>query len=330
MASSKMLCLAVVASFLGGSLAATTTILNPKTDTIPSCKQTTIPPGVKPFACMDVICSPQGVEVGTPFHTTIKFCLQRARKWNMTFGLLTMDTHSWLGGTGYELQNKDGDSLITQCGIHTFEYTMSEADFGTNDQMAAIGDYMWKYFITPVWGQPGEEVTDPFPNMLAECGIPVQPVYGTASGDCPVRENVSWTAKKTRPQDAINYYMIPQCMTPGQPWQISVETHLESKPAADLHFNLQIGTGADKYLGVADIFVDEFVVYGYAKNGPWGYGKYWTYTNATFTAEATANITNGDLPYIATFFTPAGQQYGSVKTGYTFLEREFFLHVELC
>jgi hypothetical protein len=35
---------------------------------------------------------------------------------------------------------------------------------------------------------------------------------------------------------------------------LQIVTHLESTPAADLHVNLQIGTGGDKYLGPDDIF----------------------------------------------------------------------------
>jgi hypothetical protein len=51
------------------------------------------------------------------------------------------------------------------------------------------------------------------------------------------------------PQDGIDFPVKPACLTPGEAWGIIVRTHLESVDTADLHGNLQIGTGGDDYLG---------------------------------------------------------------------------------
>jgi hypothetical protein len=51
------------------------------------------------------------------------------------------------------------------------------------------------------------------------------------------------------PQDGIDFNVLPQCFQPGEDWTIQVSTHLETAMTADLHCNLQIGSGGDVYLG---------------------------------------------------------------------------------
>ena len=71
----------------------------------------------------------------------------------------------------------------------------------------------------------------------------------------------------------------------------------------------------------------EYVIYGTQENAE---NEYWTINTAIFTAENTQNLALDSRVYISVFLTPAGEQYGDVETGFTFLETEYFLQVEIC
>jgi hypothetical protein len=70
-----------------------------------------------------------------------------------------------------------------------------------------------------------------------------------------------------------------------------IDTHLESLKKVDFRVNLQIGTGGDKYLGAADVYVTESDIYGLAANA--ASGDYWTFNKMPFTAAQTALLRAG-------------------------------------
>jgi hypothetical protein len=64
------------------------------------CVQTIPPPGVKPGSCMILTCLPKGVKYGEKFHATVRWCVQRPRRWHLTFDMLDMKTKAYYQGAG--------------------------------------------------------------------------------------------------------------------------------------------------------------------------------------------------------------------------------------
>ncbi|KAG5192729.1 hypothetical protein JKP88DRAFT_347293 [Tribonema minus] len=299
------------------------------------CVQGVRPPGVKPGACMQVMCVPKAVEKLDKFHTTVRFCLQRPRKWHLAFGLLDMKTKAYLGGEGFGIVDEEW-----QCAEHTFEHVFLAPkdlpDPATTKPYPNLTpsklDLMWKFFAIPNWGTGADDyVEDTFPNMLAEAGIDIQPNYLkplTPEGDCPIKPTRFWNLPPTGEEDGINFSVIPPCLAPGEEWTIVVDTHIESVPMADLHVNMQIGSGGDVYLGDADVYVTESDIFGLDKNTP---GRKWTQNVVTFTKAQTKLVTRTDKVYLATFLVRPNSQYNKkVPGGWHFIDREFYLKVEFC
>jgi hypothetical protein len=293
------------------------------------CVQTVKPPGVKPGSCMVVTCLPESVQNGDTFHVTVRWCLQYPRVYHLAFNLLNIETKEYYGGEGWDSFEP------TQCGEHTFEHTLDAAT--APDGGIAPDSLMWKFFTLPIWGNEKDGwIQDTFPNMQSECGVPVQPNYQKPlSGDCPVVETRTWNLPPTGKQDQITFSQKPECFTPGKPWTIQVDTHLESVSLADLRTNIQIGTGNDKYLGPEDIYVTEMDIFGVKPNPGNSHQRdtpgFWTYNKVTFPASLTEKVADGDNIYIASFMVKAGDQYNpNIADGWKFLEREFYLEVEYC
>jgi hypothetical protein len=64
------------------------------------CVQPIPPPGVKPNSCMILTCLPKGVKYGEKFHATVRWCIQRPRRWHLTFDMLDMKTKQYYQGAG--------------------------------------------------------------------------------------------------------------------------------------------------------------------------------------------------------------------------------------
>jgi len=258
---------------------------------------------------MEVLCIPESIGMNEPFHTTIRWCLQRPRRHHVTFDLLDMNEKVYLGGG--EGLTPEGE---TQCGVHTFLVNGLNAD---------SDDIMWKYFITPVFGseEEGDEWTEPFPNMIAETGIEFQPEYNGLVGDCEVVEDEFWNLEPD--QDSIEFNQISECLVPGMPWEVSVDVHLENHETADLHVNLQIGTGADVYLGDNDIYLNG-KVFEVEQNGG---NMYWRRFVARFSAVDTMQVEDYETPYISAFMVPSGDVY---EEGWDIIDQEFTLNIQKC
>jgi hypothetical protein len=67
-----------------------------------------------------------------------------------------------------------------------------------------------------------DEVTDPFPNMIGETGINIQPSYDGVIDDCPIVPDRFWNREPTGLENSIEFVTLPKCITPGAPWSIEV------------------------------------------------------------------------------------------------------------
>ncbi|KAG5190828.1 hypothetical protein JKP88DRAFT_205172 [Tribonema minus] len=294
------------------------------------CEQGVKPPGVKPGACLQVMCMPKSVQPGDTFHITIRFCLQRPRRWHLAFGLLDLNSKQYYGGAGAGVLD-----TRAQCGEVTFEHTFD----AKKSPGLGIFDLMWKFYIVPNHGMDGFYVEDTFPNMLGEAGVDQQPNYLAPLDkkmDCPNKEMQQWNLPPTGFQNGIEYTIIPKCFQPGQPWFVLVDTHLETMDEADLHCNLQIGSGGDVYLGPEDQYVTETNVYNLQANpktGSWASVPpgYWTTHPILFTAAQTALVQPDTPVYLACFMVPPGAAYNpGFPEGWFFLDREFYLNMQFC
>ncbi len=249
-------------------------------------------PGVKPGGCLQVVCMPTSIPVGATFHTRVRWCLQRPRRYNVNFDLLDLGygkdffVNDEVKNDPTEAENpaylytmEDFPLGYSQCGEHTFEL---ELDIEPTKYLpgedppagAPMYNVMWKFFIAPRWGGGADgvgELHDPFPNMLSESGVPAQPIYtdgGEVVGDCLVNDGngnmvkegtVYWNLSPTGKQDAIHFPEFPPCIPRGfdgfEGYEFEVWTHVESMDAANLHINLMRGTGGDAYLGEADQYL---------------------------------------------------------------------------
>ncbi|KAG5181218.1 hypothetical protein JKP88DRAFT_261116 [Tribonema minus] len=261
------------------------------------CKQPTPPPGVKPGSCFQVVCLPTSIAIGAPFHTRVRWCLQRPRRSHLVVDTLDVNTKEWYGGDGYTPEGE------WQCGEHTFEQTMNAVPD------PATGEYnvLWRYFVTPVWGDGRYDIREeePYPNAIAATGIDRQPLYDGLVDDCGLRPDRLVNFPPTGVQDGIDFPYTPYCIQPGEPFFVAVFTHLLSAPAADLHVNLHIGTGPDKYLGPDDIFVAESVEFGIPRD----VDAIWSRHLARFTGRATAMLVGYSTPYLTAFLVPAGSTF---------------------
>jgi len=285
-----------------------------------------IPPGVKPGSCMVTMCVPTSLQEGDTFHATVRFCLQRPRKFHLVFAILDERTKEYYGGAGFGIYE-----TRSQCAEHTFEYTFNAKPID------GVYDVMWKFYATVKHGTDEIFVNDMFPNMIAEAGIAAQPDYTQPlTDDCPVLETRFWDLPPTGKQDGIEWFDLPECFQSGIEWVINTATHLESQDFADLHCNLQIGTGGDKFLGPEDVYVTETNVYNIAANPvtkDWDNlpVDYWTNNEIVFTAEQTALVETGARVYLACFMVPPMSQYDpTLPLGWDFIDREFFLVMEHC
>jgi len=255
--------------------------------------------------------------------------MQRPRRWHLTFGLLDQKTKEFYGGAGAGIVDTK-----TQCGEVTFEHP-----FDAGETPAGGFDLMWKFFIIPNHGMNGFYVEDTFPNMIAEAGVDQQPNYLLPldpAADCPAQDMLQWNLPPTGYQNGIEYTVIPKCFQPGVAWFIQVDTHLETDDAADLHCNLQIGSGADIYLGPLDEFIAEYKVNALKANpktNSWANipKGYWTTTPVMFTAAETALVEPGSPVYVSCFMTPVDAVFNKlVPGGWKILDREFYLAMQFC
>lgn len=298
-----------------------------KVGTVPSnqvCSQPDQPPGVKPGSCLENTCIPTAVGVNASMHTTVRYCLQRPRLYDGTFVLLDRISKEYFTGTGFKSNGTQ------QCGEHT--YTLDSFAVKPASATNQTYDIMWKYFFLPVWGSATNRTQDKFPNMLAEAGIAAQPPYTGLVDDCPVKPDYEFVLPPTGKQDAINFASpLPGCVTPGKPWEINIQTHLETVKQADFRVNLQIGTGGDVYLGPDDIYVAESNIYGVKGVNASRYNYtspgYYSTQKIKFTANQTALLNPTDKVYAAAFFVPANSTFG---TGWEVIEREFYLEMQFC
>jgi len=306
-------------------------------------------PGVKPGSCLQVMCIPEGVNVGDKFNAVVRWCMQRPRSYHVNFDLLDrLGTKNWFNGLG-ETIDPWGEGYSAeefpmnwaQCGERTFNI---EFDAELTSAGTGIIDVMWKFFVAPMWGPNQSEEwsdNDPFPNMLAETGIKAQPVYNQGLiNDCEYKPTRYWNLPPTGKQDAIDFPWIPlNCVKPGQAFGVEISTHLESIKRADLHVNLMIGTGFDKYLGPNDIYLGESNVYGLKANKVADYwvDGYWTKHNIVFDEATTNNILYSpavlawqeDNPgkelqvYVTAFLTPMGDSFYELDGEGNFVEDEY-------
>lgn len=294
------------------------------------CVQTVIPPGVKPGSCMQVMCMPPSVEEGQEFNVTVRFCLQRPRKWHLVFALLDERTKEYFSGAGTGIVNER-----SQCAEVTFANQLFDAT-----PIDGVYNVMWKFYVVTNHGTPPEYLEDQFPNMIAEGGVPQQPDYTQPldpEDNCEDTGDMRlWNLPPTGMQDGIEWTVIPDCFNPGEEWVVQVDTHLESEATADLHCNLQIGTGGDVYLGEEDVYVTESNVYLLTANTmakDWDNipDDYWTYNEIIFTADQTALVEEGSNVYLACFLVPAFSEYdATIPGGWDILDREYYLMMEFC
>jgi hypothetical protein len=289
------------------------------------CVETVIPPGVKPGACMEVMCYPDSIMVGEDFHITVRFCLQRPRKWHLVFALLDINTKEYYGGEGTGIVDTP-----MQCAEVTFVH-----NFFAKEVDGAF-DIMWKFYTVANHGTALNYLEDTFPNMLSECGVPVQPdYYKQLTNDCPDTGDMRmWNLPPTGMQDGIEWTDLPACFAPGEDWTSIVDTHLETEAFADLHCNLLIGTGGDVYLGEEDVYVTETNVYLLEANpvtADWDNlpENYWTKNTIVFTGEQTALVDPDSNVYLACFLVKAFAAFDDT-IGWDYLDREFFLKMEFC
>eukprot|EP00611_Tribonema_gayanum_P020769 TRINITY_DN3869_c0_g1_i1.p1 TRINITY_DN3869_c0_g1~~TRINITY_DN3869_c0_g1_i1.p1 ORF type:complete len:277 (-),score=63.54 TRINITY_DN3869_c0_g1_i1:265-1095(-) len=230
-----------------------------------------------------------------------------------------MNTKEWYGGDGYTPEGE------WQCGEHTFEQTINAVP----DPVTGEYDILWRFFVTPVWGDGRYDIPEeePYPNAIAATGIDRQPLYDGLVDDCGARSDGLVNFPATGVQDGINFTYTPYCIQPGEPFFVAVFTHLLSAPVADLHVNLQIGTGPDKYLGPDDIFVAKSVEFGIPRD----VDAIWSRHLSRFTGRATAKLVGYSTPYLTAFLVPAGSTFDpSIPGGWPILEREYFLNLQFC
>lgn len=329
-----------------------------------TCTQLEQPPGTKVGGCLQYTCLPKQVSVGSVFHVTTRWCLTRPRHYHFSFDLLNRGGGVYPDGShtpktffnslGFTPDLGD-DMRWGQCGEHTTELTFQ----ATKDPVEQIYDVMWKFFITPVVYEESGWKEEPFPNMLAESGIDVQPGYGEPTtpptptvGDCEILPTREWVLPPTGKQDAIEYPLKPACITPGVAWSLDVKTHMEANPMSDLHCNLQLGTGGDVYLGREDVYISEADDFG-----PLGAGLpvntvadywvdgYWTRRTLTFPADQTKllQLATTDknyaithalkghvLPYIVCFIIPHAAQYNTTTNLWPYTDLEYLTSIETC
>ncbi len=244
-------------------------------------------PGVKEGGCLQVICMPTSIPVGATFHTRVRWCLQRPRRYNVNFDLLDLgygkdffvndevkNDPTVADNPAYPYTLEEFPLGYLQCGEHTFELNLDiePTKYPPGEDPPAdapMYNVMWKFFIAPRWGGGADgvgELHDPFPNMLSESGVPAQPIYtdggevvNDGNGNMVKESTVYWNLPPTGKQDAIHFPEFPPCIPRGfdgfQGYTFEVWTHLESMDVANLHVNLMRGTGGDAYLGEADEYI---------------------------------------------------------------------------
>ncbi|KAG5177568.1 hypothetical protein JKP88DRAFT_189201, partial [Tribonema minus] len=265
---------------------------------------------------------------GNQFRVTVRFCLQRPRRWHLAFALLDMVTKEYYMGDGNGIVDME-----SQCAEVTFTDIF--------DVPPDANNLMWKFYVVANWGNANDYVEDVFPNMLAETGVPMQPDYTQPldpANMCPETDPNPrmWSYPPTGFQNAIDYAVVPPCFQPNAEWAVQVNTHIETVDEADLHCNLQIGSGADVFLGPADLYLTETDVPGLQANPvakTWDAlpPNYWTINDIVFTPEQTGMVQDGQPVYLSCFLVPAGAIYNAaVPGGWHLLEREFFTSVQFC
>ncbi|KAG5175546.1 hypothetical protein JKP88DRAFT_283496 [Tribonema minus] len=222
-----------------------------------------------------------------------------------TFALLDMKTKEYYMGNGASIAAEQE----SQCGEVTFTQALSTPP--------GARDLMWKFYIVPTWGTATDYVEDTFPNMLAEAGVPEQPDYMRPLPPAALCKESApnprlWSFPPTGLQNAIDYAVVPPCLTPGTTWALAVRTHLETQARGDLHCNLQLGSGADN---PDDVYLTETDVWGREANSvaaSWSAlpPGYWTLHDIVFTPTQTRMVRPGAPVYVVCSRVPAGASFG--------------------
>eukprot|EP00611_Tribonema_gayanum_P020850 TRINITY_DN3899_c0_g1_i4.p1 TRINITY_DN3899_c0_g1~~TRINITY_DN3899_c0_g1_i4.p1 ORF type:complete len:509 (+),score=95.93 TRINITY_DN3899_c0_g1_i4:958-2484(+) len=121
-----------------------------------SCTQSDVPIGVKPGGCMQVVCLPKAIAVGTMFHATVRWCVQRPRAWQVYFGLVDESTGHFVTTSDFHYDIIED----AQCGEHTFDLTINAAKVTKDTNL------LWKGLLTPVHYGLAKELDGTIPNLL--------------------------------------------------------------------------------------------------------------------------------------------------------------------
>jgi hypothetical protein len=321
------------------------------------CEQNEVPVGAKEGSCVQVLCAPEFVSLGTPFHMIVRFCNTHPRKWDLSLNILddALKTYVENIGTGIEYnyhlamelettqsptptptmaptmapsfsQDATGGEEGTQCGDYTFEITL---DPDTVDKEAVL---IWEFHMKPIWYTGMDETVDIFPNLIGQTSYFVPPTIlpqdmSATLKDCPVMATRNFVPQNIELMDMIRFPMMPACFTPGEVFEAYVDVHVESLDQVDVRANLQIGSGADLYLGVDDVFIAESNAYGVEMSTD---DQYWYRYTINYLAADTQNINPEDNLYLVVFMVQSGDVYDETQGGWNIIDREFNLLIEQC
>jgi hypothetical protein len=329
--------------------------------TVDMCEQNDVPEGAKEGSCIQVLCAPEYVSLGTPFHMIVRFCNTYPRKWHLSLNLLDDATKMYVEniGMGVEydyhmameldstqsltptptmaptmaptfLEDPMGGEDGTQCGDYTFEVTL---DPDTVDKDAVL---IWEIHMKPIWYTSMDETIDIFPNLIGDSGAfvgeIVQPTIlpqdmSATLLDCPLMPARNFKPQNIEAMDMIRFPVMPACLTPGEDFGIYVDVHVAILLQVDIHLNLQVGSGDNLYLGADDVFIAESNVGAVDMSTD---DQYWTRNLITFLAADTQNINPEDNVYLVVFMVQAGDVFDEEAGGWTTTDLEYNLLIEQC
>jgi len=303
--------------------------------------------GVKGGSCIQILCAPEYISLGSDFNVDVRFCNSHSRKWELSLKLLDDVTQQYVmdfsPNTVYTSTMALSDDVNnpvqlptpvdgpdgTMCGEYTF--TLNFDPFLISKDVTTQF-YLWQFFLKPMWYDGLDEIVDKDPNYLGISFPFNQPKilpqdYAMPLNDCPLMEKRNFTAQNVGQQNLIRFTTKPDCITIGESWKISLDVHVETMLEVDVRVNLQTGVNG-VYLGAEDVFIAEANTFGVPM---WTEGDpFWTPIDITYSRLYTKALTALDTPYIAAFFVPAGSIYDELTGGWQIVEREFNLSLEIC
>ncbi|CAM9477145.1 unnamed protein product [Chrysoparadoxa australica] len=255
---------------------------------------------------MQVMCVPDSIALGQQFNTVVRYCLQRARPHHITFDILDADLPGKPALDG-QYETEYGD---VQCAERTMVATID----GVSNPNPAEATLQWKFFTTPVWSSDsGATFLEPFPNMIAETGVPIDVAIGAMVNNCePVPTRIFDRAEKDSQYIDI---VAPDCLPADGPFEVT--TLVTTTGPADIRVNVQVGTGGDVYLGPDDIYVAG------TTTPILGAG---THSITTFFSDEQLNAlpADDDDVYITALLSAPGEVFPN------FIDREFHLLLTKC